>query len=43
MSDEAMAAAGGVTSTLADILTDVAEGRSELIYMGGAAGMLMKV
>ncbi len=29
-----MTAIGGVRRNLADILTEVAEGRSELIYMG---------
>lgn len=29
-----MAGIGGVRRNLADILTEVAEGRSELIYMG---------
>ena len=29
-----MSAIGGVRRNLADILTEVAEGRSELIYMG---------
>jgi hypothetical protein len=34
VSDEQMASIGGVRRTLADILTEVAEGRSELIYLG---------
>jgi hypothetical protein len=29
-----MAGIGGVRRNLADILTEVAEGRSELVYMG---------
>ncbi len=29
-----MASIGGVRRSLADILTEVAEGRSELIYLG---------
>jgi hypothetical protein len=29
-----MAAIGGVRRNLADILTEVAEGRSQLVYMG---------
>jgi hypothetical protein len=35
VSDEEMETIGGVRRNLADILTEVAEGRSELIYMGG--------
>ncbi len=34
MSDEEVAGIGGVRRTLAEVLTDVAEGRAELIYMG---------
>lgn len=34
MSDAAMASIGGVRRTLAEILTEVAEGRSALTYMG---------
>ncbi len=34
MSEEQIDSIGGVTRALADILTEVAEGRSELIYMG---------
>jgi hypothetical protein len=34
VSAEQVAAMGGVQRTLAEILTEVAEGRSELIYMG---------
>lgn len=34
VSDAQVAALGGVQRTLAEILTEVAEGHSELIYMG---------
>ncbi len=34
MSQEQIDGIGGVERNLADILTEVAEGRSELIYMG---------
>jgi len=34
VSDEQMADIGGVRRDLADILTEVAEGRSQLIYVG---------
>lgn len=34
MSDEQMAGIGGVRRQLAEILTEVAEGRSELIHFG---------
>ena len=42
MSDAAMEAVGGMSRPLAEILTEVAEGRPELVYMGGAAGMAMR-
>jgi ribosomal protein L29 len=35
VSDEQLASIGGVRRQLAEILTEVAEGRSELTYMGG--------
>jgi hypothetical protein len=35
VSDDEMETIGGVRQNLADILVEVAEGRSELIYMGG--------
>jgi ribosomal protein L29 len=35
VSDEQLASIGGVRRNLADILTEVAEGRSTLTYMGG--------
>lgn len=34
MSDDQLAAIGGVRRDLTDILTEVAEGTSELIYLG---------
>jgi hypothetical protein len=34
VSDEQMSGIGGVRRRLEDILTEVAEGRSQLIYMG---------
>ncbi len=34
MSDEQVAGIGGVRRSLADVLTEVAEGRAELIYLG---------
>jgi hypothetical protein len=34
VSEEQMNSIGGVRRSLADILTDVADGRSELIYLG---------
>jgi len=34
VSDENIATIGGMQRTLAEILTEVAEGRSELIYFG---------
>jgi hypothetical protein len=34
VSEEQMTSIGGVRRSLADILTDVADGRSELIYLG---------
>ena len=34
MSDEAMEAIGGMRRPLGEILTEVAEGRAELIYVG---------
>ena len=42
MSDDDISRWGGVRRNLADILTEVAEGRSELVYMGGAAGMALQ-
>ena len=35
VSDEQVAAIGGALRPLGEILTEVAEGRAELIYMGG--------
>jgi hypothetical protein len=35
VSDEQLASIGGVRRNLADILTEVADGRSTLTYMGG--------
>jgi hypothetical protein len=34
VSDEDMTAIGGVRRNLADVLTEVAEGRSHLVHMG---------
>ena len=34
MSSEQVSGIGGVTRQLAEVLTEVAEGRSELVYMG---------
>lgn len=34
VSDDDMATIGGVSRKLSDLLTEVAEGRSEMIYMG---------
>jgi hypothetical protein len=34
VSQEQIEGIGGVTRSLADILTEVAEGRAELIYLG---------
>jgi hypothetical protein len=34
VSSEQVSGIGGVTRKLAEVLTEVAEGRSELVYMG---------